>query len=138
MADQGLSAYALAAIARMSERHLSDLVAGKVDRPQARTLRKLAAALRVPIAELTGSRVAAEEVVITVPFDDIDVLRMSADVARSDIGEIARRVIHEWAERRRVDPDAVMWIQALNKLRESQALWDEETIRTGSQDESVT
>jgi hypothetical protein len=100
MSDRGLNTHGLWEVlkkqgANLSERHLEDLVRGRVGNPRDATLGKIAQALSMTLGELFGSRL---EVVLVLTGLNADVVRAVAARDEMDTNEVVMRAILEACE----------------------------------------
>lgn len=96
--ERGLNVAALHRSSGISERHLGDIVAGRVTTVQRATVNKLAVALDVEPEELLGHLAPTEEFGVSVRLRDADALRAFALVNRQSVQETAAQALHEWVQ----------------------------------------
>lgn len=119
MEEQGLTAYSLAEIAGMSERHVTMLRQGEIDKPRSATIHRLAASLEVPVEALLSDHPGETRVTVSVPDDLIDVLYALAAVQRASASDVVAQEVREYLRRRQTEPAIVGVMAAMQAARTS-------------------
>ncbi len=117
MDAQGVSTYALSQRSGLSERHLGDLVAGRVTRPRPATVRELASALDVPINRLVGETPGHLLFSVLLPEDLADTAYTLAAIRRSGVESLLEEQLREYLERCRRDPKVARVVEAMADAR---------------------
>jgi hypothetical protein len=115
---RGLTPYGLSQVSGLSERHLEDIVAGRVTRPRPKTIVQLATALNVPVEALVGDTPGRMTVVVDLPESRCDTLYALAAVERSSAERVAARVLAQYLEVHEHDGATAAIVAAIKAARD--------------------
>lgn len=121
MAERNWTSYRLSKETGLSERHLEDLVAGRVKRPRSETIDRLAEGFGMTSQELLGLENFSTEVALPLTEREQDVLYAAGAFDRAPLREMLRRAIESFISESESDPDVHQILDAMGAGRERRA-----------------
>lgn len=118
LSERGSSPYQLSQATGMSERHLEDLVNGRVSRPRPATVVKLANAFGITSQQLLGiEEEGGVSARVLIRGDDADVLLAVGAVLRVPLEDVVREAVRRYAEQSLEDEAIRRVIDAVRAAR---------------------